>query len=175
MHAKVSDYSDVTGVAGDAGAPTRIYQPRENATDGILAQRIDYDALARVESLWTVGNVNATPAFAMHTSYTRLRNGWIDISEEPQHAELRRLRPGELRRRRASASTRPSNQQQRQERRPTRSSTESMAVGRLPMAIRGVRDPATLENPCCELGLQDVKSGGEFVTKARVNRRRSSE
>ncbi|MCW3002037.1 MAG: hypothetical protein JWQ20_1335 [Conexibacter sp.] len=81
VHAKVYDYSDLTGVAGDAGAPTRIYQPREDTNDSVLAQRIDYDALARPQSLWTVGNANPA-TFTTHTSYTRLRNGWIDTSED---------------------------------------------------------------------------------------------
>ncbi|WP_445148359.1 RHS repeat-associated core domain-containing protein [Baekduia sp. Peel2402] len=93
VHATVYDYSErtdaddgsnVTNGAGESGEPTAIYQPRSGAgsTNKVLAQRMDYDPLGRVRSIWTVDDVNGTSPWSVHTSYERLSNGWIGTAKD---------------------------------------------------------------------------------------------
>jgi RHS repeat-associated protein len=84
VHATVYDYTDRTGSysAGESGEPTAIYQPRADTSDSVLAEKLDYDPLARARTIWTVDNVNASSPFAAHTSYDRLPNGWISGSQD---------------------------------------------------------------------------------------------
>jgi RHS repeat-associated protein len=79
IHARVYDYA---GVSGDAGVASRIYQPRQDTSDKVLAERIDHDALARPSVIWVVDDVNGSAPFSTHTSYTRQRGGWISESRD---------------------------------------------------------------------------------------------
>jgi YD repeat-containing protein len=92
VHATVYDYTDGadSGLSGEAGSPTAIYQPRSGTSDPVLAERLDYDTLGRVGSVWTIGNVNASTPWTVHTSYDRLLNGWIGAAKDFASAATQR-------------------------------------------------------------------------------------
>jgi RHS repeat-associated protein len=92
VNATVYDYSNETtsgtpvNDAGYAGLPSRIYQPRADTGDNVLAEQFSYgtDGLDRLTTTWTVGDIVAHPQLdtSPHTSYTHLRGGWIDTSKD---------------------------------------------------------------------------------------------